>query len=806
MTERAATDGMITRIKQAAAALLAGGTKDDVQLAYEKGYATGYEQAQVDARSLAESRLAQPKDAPTGKLRIEDFRKLEPLRLQFDSTLLPDAPHAVTPETVKAFRADALGRLSGRQQPTEDQWQAILSSSNSALVVGLAGTGKTFVLKMRVLLLHCYLGIPLDQITIITVTKDCRFELIEELTELFALWDVEITAEQGAKLVRTPRGVLVDIMHGIDPLADLVPFELYGLLEAGDVDGQPFDPRLNKLQEQVLREAYEEAFSSNEPFRAAVKALYRHSVTLGTPDKTPPKFDEMARAGSHQLDFDEDITREMTRFWHERDHWPVEGVEARLTPIDVLGRQVWTNGYLPELNAHIVLGLPKNIESRHYREGASAPLKMEAAAKRAFLQKHAPHSVVWVQSPEHLTKLLSSISKMEGNQAPHFKCRISGQDAVSDAPNLLFQVGSLVENLGLDPAMAINALHFPAGVTDHYFFNCLAQFWPIFESHIWNRPSKRMMTLNRLYRILGTEKASNLNGVNIQRLQCLQHILLDEFQDLTMPTGEFIKGLLIENRKRYERKKLGIHGLSIFACGDDFQTAHGTQGATPMYLAEFKRHFSAKQARIYLLDTNFRSNPGIVRSAHSLIVGIPAISPLAPTTISAGTNDNPVELHDLNPVNFMRLFDMHYGAGESILILAASSSDYRASEEFVKIVVERDKNENPGRRRVRVRAVGRSKGLEADTVFMLGDLRSTNSSWALNRLFHMAKTIDTQDQSPFDMIQQNELLRLAHIGITRAKQKCYWLLPEQAAQPGLKASTRIASVPDYFTDHRSSEI
>src|SRR5690606_29342703 len=163
-------------------------------------------------------------------------------------------------------------------------------------------------------LLHCYLGIPLDQITIITVTKDCRFELIEELTELFALWDVEITAEQGAKLVRTPRGVLVDIMHGIDPLADLVPFELYGLLEAGDVDGQPFDPRLNKLQEQVLREAYEEAFSSNEPFRAAVKALYRHSVTLGTPDKTPPKFDEMARAGSHQLDFDEDITREMTRF------------------------------------------------------------------------------------------------------------------------------------------------------------------------------------------------------------------------------------------------------------------------------------------------------------------------------------------------------------------------------------------------------------------------------------------------------------------------------------------------------------
>ena len=244
--------------------------------------------------------------------------------------------------------------------------------------------------------------------------------------------------------------------------------------------------------------------------------------------------------------------------------------------------------------------------------------------------------------------------------------------------------------------------------------------------------------------------------------------------------------------------------MSVYAAGDDFQTAHGTQGATPKYLIDFKKHFPSKGFALSLLGVNFRSQPGIIFSAHSLILGIPAVSTLAPASAAHGKDNSPVEVFDLTAQTFMSLFDKHYAAGENILILAANPEDYRQSEPFVNVVVERDKSENPGNRQVRVRAAQRSKGLEADTVFILGDFVAASSTWAKNQIFMRARTVETDDQSPFDVIQQNELYRLAHIGITRARLKCYWLLSKESADVAhrLKASTRISGVTGSFLDHR----
>lgn len=769
---------------------------------YRSGYEAGYKKAKEESAAGATSRLASPEEPKAGVLKIEDSRQITPLRMHLSDCLLPSAPLAISPDTIKAFKADTAVRLGERFQPTENQWQAILTPANSAMTIGIAGTGKTFVMMMRVLLMHAYLDIPLDRITIITVTKDCRFELIDELSELFAKWGITISQEQGQKLVRTPRGVLVDVLSGISPLRDVVPFELHGLLQKGDVDGQPFDPRLTKEQIEILQAAYRHAFGKDAEFRKSVIALYRESATLAMPARDNPKLKEYAEKGVEQLSQDEAITRAGTSLWHAEQQWPLDGLEAKLCSIEVLGYQIWTNGYVKELDAYIVLGFPRGGDHQHYRSGAAVPLQAEYLAKRAFIQLYCPGKIIWIQHPEHAQRIIESIQKINNDEAPQFRCRTTGQNAPADVAVSMFRVGSLIENLGLEPAKAISSLSFPANVADFTFYESLARFWPHFEAYLWSNPAPRMVTLNRLFRMFSTESQNNLNGVPADQLRSLQHILTDEFQDISVTIGEFIKACMRENHRRFEERLIDAKTLSIFACGDDFQTAHGTQGATPTYLLEFKRHFPAKHIKVNLLDMNFRSSPGIIRSAHSLITGIPSISSLAPSGVTLEKGDSQVELYDLNAMSFMRLFDLHYGAGDTILILAASPQDYKRSEEFVQIVVERDKLENKSDRLVRVRAVGRSKGLEADVVFLLGDLTAMNSSWALNRLFKIAKTIETQDQSTFDLIQQNELLRLAHIGITRAKQKCYWLLPEQPDLPGLKASSRIASVRDYFSDHR----
>jgi superfamily I DNA/RNA helicase len=283
----------------------------------------------------------------------------------------------------------------------------------------------------------------------------------------------------------------------------------------------------------------------------------------------------------------------------------------------------------------------------------------------------------------------------------------------------------------------------------------------------------------------------------------MRNILTDELQDVTTNTGEFIKACMAENRHRIEIEGGKEATMSVFACGDDFQTAHGTQGATPKYLTEFRHHFPSKGYVMNLLGHNFRSQQGIIFAAHSLVLGIPAVSTYAPA--SAASEENfPVEVFDLTGGTFMRLFDMHYGAGDSILILAANPDDYKAFESVVNVAVDRDKEQNPESRRVRVRAAQRSKGLEADTVFIIGDFFAANSTWAKNQIFRLARTVATDDQSPFDVIQQNELYRLAHIGITRARKKCVWLIGKEAVDVGhrLKASNRISGAKGCFMDHR----
>lgn len=367
----------------------------------------------------------------------------------------------------------------------------------------------------------------------------------------------------------------------------------------------------------------------------------------------------------------------------------------------------------------------------------------------------------------------------------------------------MYQTGALIETLGLNPAKAISSLKFMPNDPDALFFDCAAKFWPMFETHLLAATPK-VLTINRLFLTFGEQGQKNLKAVTTEALKGMRNVLTDELQDISSHTGEFIKACMGENRHRIEIEGIKESVMSIFACGDDFQTAHGTQGATPKYLVDFKQHFPSKGYVLNLLGLNFRSQQGIIASAHSLIIGIPAVSTLAPaSTAQSGTNA-PVEVYDLTGSTFMSLFDRHYAAGGSILILAANPEDYRLSEQFLNVAVERDKLENPDNRRVRVRAAQRSKGLEADVVIILGDFVAATSTWAKNQIFRSARTVATDDQSPFDVIQQNELYRLAHISITRARSKCYWLLGKEGADGvhRLKASTRISGVAGSFIDHR----
>lgn len=769
---------------------------------HPESYRTGFKHGYLKGKDAAKPAVAAP--AVVNReftVRLEDARSNLDPKVQFDALLLDDGRMRVPPGAVKQFKADTLANLGEDHQPTEEQWKAILSPTTSAVTIGIAGTGKTFVMMLRAVFLHVYLRIPLEEMTILAVTKDSRFDVIAELTRLFARWGYDLSREQSLQLVKTPRGALLQITRSIPPLRDVVPFELVGLLDTGDEDGRPFDPRLSAEQMDMLDGAYQAAYAKSISFAQSVQNLFADTVSLPRASADNTQLVRYSEMGAARLSDDELLTKVVTSNWYSAGHWPIPEIEPQLMPLTVMGKTVHANGYFQPLDALVVLGFPKDTSRDTCRPGSDVPLFEECLGKRAFLQRFANQRIIWVDSPEQLESVVSSALAMT-QTAPRFVVRVKGLDRPMGVAECMYQTAALIETLGLNPPAAISQLRFMPTDPDAKFFECTAKFWPHLETHLM-AAQPPVMTINRLFLTFGERGQQNLKSVPTECLKSMRNILTDELQDVTFGTGEFIKAVMRENRHRIEVDSLEDKPLSIFACGDDFQTAHGTQGATPKYLTEFKSQFPSKGYVLNLLGLNFRSQQGIIFSAHALILGIPAVSMYAPA--SAASEENfPVEVHDLSANTFMSLFNTHYAAGDSILILAANPDDYRLSEAFVNVVVEQDKLENPADRRVRVRAAQRSKGLEADTVIILGDFHAATSTWAKNQIFRAAKTVETDDQSPFDVIQQNELYRLSHIAITRARKRAHWLLGKDATDSPhrLKASTRIGNVQGSFIDHR----
>lgn len=768
---------------------------ESFRLGFRQGYEKGRGQASVSTQP--EPKIITREVA----VRLEDARGNNAPAVKYDALLLDDGRMSITPATAKQFKADALAKLGEDHQPTDEQWKAILSPTTSAVTIGIAGTGKTFVMMMRAVLMHCYLEIPLSEMTILAVTKDCRYDVIAELCHLLSRWGVVLTQEQSLELVKTPRGALLSIIRSVPPLHDVVPFELLGLLDTGDEDGRPFDPRLTAAQAECVEQAYSAAYKRSSLFAQSVQRLFAETVCLprATPDSAA--LTRYSEQGTLRIVEDELLTKAVTSAWHGAGQWPIPEIEPQMLALTIMGKRVHVNGYLPQLDAHVVLGFPKEMARDYCRTGCSLPLYDECLAKRAFLQRFSMQRIIWCDSPEQLSAIVDSAMRLE-DTAPRFKARVKGLERPMWIDECLYQTGSLIETLGLDPGKTISDLMFMPHDPDALFFDCAAKFWPMFEAHLL-AAQPPIMTVNRLFLTFGEQGHRNLKAVPTGSLKAMRHVLTDELQDVTVHTGEFIKACMAENRYRIEVEGLTSAGMSVFACGDDFQTAHGTQGATPRYLIDFKFHFPSRGYKLNLLGVNFRSQQGIIYAAQSLVLGIPAISSLAPAS-AANEQSTPVEVLELSATTFMSLFDMHYADGDSILILAANPDDYKQSESFVNVAVDRDRSENSVHRQVRVRAAQRSKGLEADCVFILGDFVAATSTWAKNQIFRAAKTVDTDDQSPFDVIQQNELYRLAHISISRARKHCYWLIAREPVEGAhrLKASTKIAGVAGSFIDRR----
>lgn len=87
-----------------------------------------------------------------------------------------------------------------------------------------------------------------------------------------------------------------------------------------------------------------------------------------------------------------------------------------------------------------------------------------------------------------------------------------------------------------------------------------------------------------------------------------EHILVDEYQDTNSLQSDWVD--LLAARRR-----------NLFVVGDDFQSIYSWRGANYRNILDFPKRYP--DARIYKLETNYRSVPGILEVANACIAGNP---------------------------------------------------------------------------------------------------------------------------------------------------------------------------------------
>ncbi len=768
---------------------------------WKRGYTNGAED-QLRAKRASENEVR-----PVQKLVIEDRRQPAQGYPGIDGSPLDASQLNISSELKLQFRSDAKRLLSEDQQPTDDQWRAILSAQRATCTSGIAGTGKTLVMALRLVLLHAYLEIPLNRMTVLCLTRDCRMDVAKIVHDLFARWGLAYTELQILETVKTPQGAVLGQIRALPDLEGIVPFELLAEPMADDEDGRPFDNRLTKKQQAVLQSAYSDAYLSNPEFAVDIRALFKACTILKTLPVDDPVVMTAAPIAWKQAGADLDITETMGRLWTEAGAWPLKGIDSEISSIDVRGSTLYVNGYCAVLDAYVVLGFDRGGDRSLTRDPRiSVPLSKECAVKRTILQAYSPKPILFLDSYNAAQELIENILLLN-SRAPAFKLHLSNEARSLPIEEALFKQGNLIETLGIPVTEATSRLNFLVGDPEVHFYRALAPFWIEFEAFLLSS-NPRMVTTNRMFNLIGAYGETNVKHLPSAAVQRLEHVLVDEVQDLTVPIGEWIKTCLLESRRRRHLQPVCHREPgSLFITGDDYQTAHGTEGATARYLLNFESEFrcGAFAAR-RILGENFRSQQGIIDAAHSMVLGLPAVNALAPSSRPSRLTGNraPVLISHLERKLFVATLREHFSAGEDILILAANQEDFRAVEPLIKPIIEEDKRLNPAGRRVRVRACQRAKGLEAQTVVIVGDFTARFASWTSNQLYAMASASPVNSQTPFDTLQENELFRLAHIGITRAKENCHWFIrPRGEGEPDLlRASTRIATGSNFIRDLR----
>nr|WP_158457881.1 UvrD-helicase domain-containing protein [Pseudomonas fluorescens] len=763
------------------------------------GLREGYDQGRVDGYEAGRQVLVIRDSRPDGHGVPGEDDKL------FDDWRLP-----LTAEIKKRFKADVAQRLPAEAQPSAAQWKLIFSDTPSTCVVAGAGAGKSTSLVLRILLLRHYLGFELDAMTVVTFTRESRKDFIKRLVQVFGLWELHLNLVQARELVRTFHSRILPLVRSLPGFGQVRAFETLGSeLPNGseaNAESNPFDLRLNDAQRQQLNLSYRDLLHDSPRFAELIAGLRREALQLKSLDRDHPDVQKRVAVTQLSSQRDEELCDLIEDLWFSAGAWPIKGIEPNRHTVEINGSRFHVHGHLAELDAWVVLGFDPGDSQQYKRSGAKLPVWAEWVIKRTLFQAFCDKPVIWLENYSAAKRLASSLAG-DAVAGPGFEYKVKGELAPAPLLDAFVGAASFIENLGLEVSTAVNGMSFPPGDTDALFFEALSLYAKALEAHLLAQ-SPPIMSYNRMFALFGENNPENLQLLPDPLLRPLAHLMIDEFQDVSPQIVSWLRACLREIRRRGPALHIGraAQHSSLLCVGDDWQSIYGWRGSSPKYFMEFAKEFASPANTRVMLVENYRSHQHIIDAAEHLVKPAPAINgkkakasgPAALLPVS------PVRVMERDDVSLAQTVEEHYRQGETVMILFRKSGDKSLIADHIRPIVEVDSRLPADQRRLRQLTYHSAKGLQADAVFLLGDCQHMTRSPYKNQVYRLAGLGRAGDAQAFDTAQQEEILRLAYVAVTRAVRHCYWYVetPSGEAAKLPRASSQVDGRQACFEDLR----
>ncbi len=678
-------------------------------------------------------------------------------------------------EAKSRMRTDCGRFLPPDQQPTADQWRAILTSTATTGVTGAAGTGKTQTILLRVIYLHVYLQVPLEEITVLTFSREARQDTAAELQTLLSAWQLDVGLQVLLGVVKTPRAAVIEQVRAVPNLGGCMPFEVLSdsALEALD-DGRPHDRSLTPRQLKEMTACLTLLYRSEKRFAELVQHLFKASLQIPHLEVDAPTVIQRAQMAWKLSDHDAEMCDALEELWKAAGMWPLDGIVPRRQEFKIRGRAYSSSGFIPQLGMHVVLGFDRS-EDRHIKRSPTAARELykDVAIKRTMLQAYFHEPLVHLDTYQEALSLVAALKDLQ-RTPPSFSYQLEGADHPIPLLEAFNSSAAMIDALGLEVSTIPARMNFRPGTADSVFFEALGIFWQTLERQLAALPQPSF-PFGRLFDLFSDNHPDNLRHVPGSVLMRCRHVMIDNGEDHAIPVAAWLRGVLAEIQRRDSRKPFDRrHCTSLFIAGDANQWAHGSYGTTQRLLSTFEDSFPADgSSSLVQLHECFRSNQMLIDAGLNLVRNLGVASGRNARAVGRLHGEPaPVQIHEQNTAALQQLCQDALSQRRQVLVLIDDQQDHEWVNSAIGDLIRGERA--AGGRGIRVRTFHKAKALQSDVVILIGDPGAGASSSYRNQLYKLAGFSTRGDASPADTVLEGEALRLAYVAITRARHSCHW--------------------------------